>query len=138
MPGRSTHHFPKFTGHFPERLYWEMKRGGCVLFAGAGLSSQVLRENGQPLPGWGSLLRELAELARHDGYSVTDDLITTIHNGQLLEAGQELQQIIPDSSMELYLAGIFAEPALRPSPAHMTLPEMRADSCVPASVASRG
>ena len=125
MRSRVPYHFPEFTGQVPERLFWEVKRGGCVLFAGAGLSSQVLRSNGRPLPGWETLLGELAELAHHDGYPVTDDVVQTIHKGQLLEAGQELQQIIPNSSLESYLASIFADPSLRPSPSHLTLPDMR-------------
>jgi hypothetical protein len=125
MTPRTPFPFPLFTGQVPERLFWDVKRGCCVLCVGAGLSSQVLRHGGQPLPGWGALLRELADLARNDGYPVTDDLLQTIHKGQLLEVGQELHQIIPISLLQRYLAGIFADSAIQPSPAHMLLPQMR-------------
>ena len=64
MPSLTPHHLPKFTGHVPDRLFWEVKRGSCVLFAGAGLSSQVARRDGRFLPGWGDLLSELAGMAR--------------------------------------------------------------------------
>ena len=77
------------------------------------------------MPVWGALLRELAVLARDDGYPVTNDLIQTIDKGRMLEAGQDLQQIISASSLEGYLAGIFADSAVLPSPAHLILPEMR-------------
>jgi hypothetical protein len=109
----------------PERLFWEMKRGNCVLFAGAGLSSQSARADGRPLPGWGDLVAELVGMAGVDGYPITDDLVQTIRKGQLLAAGQELQQLVPDLSLKAYLARIFADPAVRPSPAHMALPAIR-------------
>ena len=125
MPSQTPHPLPKFTGHVPERLYWEVKRGTCALFAGAGLSSQATRQNGRPLPGWGALLAELAGMAREDGYPVADDLVQTIRKGQLLEAGQELQQLVSVSSLEAYLTRVFADPAVRPSPAHMVLPAIR-------------
>src|SRR5450755_2509333 len=100
MPSETPYPLPKFTGHVPERLFWEVKRGSCVLLAGAGLSSQVARRDGRSLPGWGALLGELAGMAREDGYPITDDLVQTINKGQLLEAGQELQQLVSDSSLE--------------------------------------
>src|ERR1017187_2438823 len=125
MPSQTPHPPPKFEGCVPERLFWEMKRGTCVLFAGAGLSSQSARGDGRPLPGWGGLVAELAGMARVDGYPITDDLMQTIRKGQLLEAGQELQQLVPDFSLKAYLARIFADPAVRPSPAHMALPAIR-------------
>ena len=125
MPSQTPHPLPKFTGHVPERLLWEVKRGRCVLFAGAGLSSQAARRDGRPLPGWGALLAELAGMAREDGCPITDDLVQTIRKGQLLEAGQELQQLVSDSSLEAYLARVFADPAVLPSPAHMALPAIR-------------
>ena len=95
------------------------------MFAGAGLSSQVARRDGRFLPGWGDLLSELAGMAREDGWPITDDLVETIRKGHLLEAGQELQQLVSDSSLAAYLARVFAEPAVRPSPAHMALPAIR-------------
>jgi hypothetical protein len=125
MPSLTPHHLPKFTGHLPERLFWEVKRGSCVLFAGAGLSSQVARRDGRPLPGWGALLSELADMAREDGCPITDDLVQTIRKGQLLEAGQELHQLVSDSSLTAYLTRVFADPAIRPSPAHVVLPAIR-------------
>ncbi len=125
MPSQTPHPLPKFTGHVPERLFWEVKRGSCVLFAGAGLSSQATRHNGRPLPGWGALLAELAEMARDDGYPVADDLVQTIRKGQLLDAGEELQQLVSDSSLTAYLTRVFGDPAVRPSPAHMVLPTIR-------------
>jgi hypothetical protein len=70
-------------------------------------------------------LRELAELAREDGHLIPDDLVQVIDKGQLLEVGQELQQLISGPSLECYLARIFGDSAIRPSDIHLTLPEIR-------------
>ena len=125
MTSRTHDPCPTFGGRVPERLFWEVRRGACVLFAGAGLSSQVKRNGGRPLPLWGALLREIAEAACGDGYPVTEDLFQTIDKGQLLEVGQELQKMVHPSALETYLAKIFAHPAILPSPAHLALPAMR-------------
>lgn len=124
MATQTHRQFPRFTGRLPERLVWDVKRGACVLFAGAGLSSQVMRTGGKPLPAWGTFLHEIAILARNDGFPVTDDLVLTIDKGRLLEAGQDLQQMISASSLEGYLADIFADPAVLPSSTHLILPGM--------------
>ena len=116
---------PAFTGEIPDSLLAQIRRGRCVLFAGAGLSRQVRRASGHPLPAWNDLLREIALLGRTAGYPISDDLLNTIAEGRLLEAGQDLQEVLPAAALSAYLYEIFADPAVRPSAAHLIVPQLR-------------
>jgi hypothetical protein len=117
---------PPFDGEIPDDLLLDMRRGKCVLFVGAGLSRQVLRSNGMPLPNWEQLLEELAKRALDDGTLAANvEVIDAIHRGQLLEAAQELQDTIPSATLAAYFLAIFGDKTLRPSFVHRAIPPLR-------------
>lgn len=115
----------EFDGSVPERLSLELRRGRCVLFAGAGLSMQAQRADGTTLPAWGRLLSDIYSRALERGMSLPADIASSIGKGALLEAGQELQDHLSPSDLTSIIGDIFQEDTLTLSSAHLAIPRMR-------------
>ena len=115
----------EFDGIVPERLSLELRRGRCVLFAGAGLSMQARRVDGTTLPAWGKLLSDIYHRAVEMGRSLPSDIPTSIGRGALLEAGQELQGHLSPNDLAYVIRDIFQESTLALSSAHIVIPKMR-------------
>lgn len=87
----------KFKGFIPKELLDSISEKKCILFVGAGLSSNAIRSNGKPLPTWKGLLSELLEYCvdKRIPFSVNvKDLEEMIANNNLIMVAQEIQETI--------------------------------------------
>jgi predicted ATPase len=92
----------------------------CILCGGIGLAAQA------GLPGWAALFEGILRLARERQIfdaSAAKELASSISNGQLDEAGDELIHKVPPVLMEEFLAKLLPENT-PPSSAHRVLGEM--------------
>lgn len=87
------------------RIYEELQRylssGDLILFAGSGLSSQACTKDGDHPPNWANLLKKMANWCL--GNELIDDIYYTdimelIDKDFLIDAGQELEEIIEELS----------------------------------------
>jgi hypothetical protein len=79
----------------------KLSNGDVVLFAGSGLSAQAATDDGHHPPLWAGLLRGMVSWCRDQGVidaETTGDLYAFIEQGYLIEAGQEIQDILAESS----------------------------------------
>lgn len=75
----------------------------CILFAGAGLSAQAETARGEHPPPWKGLLGAMTEWCVQNKLVDQTDaeaLATMLHSGYLLEAGQELDEILREKSQK--------------------------------------
>src|SRR4051794_11653209 len=71
--------------------------GHIVLFAGSGLSAQASTEDGRHPPLWKSLLEQMVKWSEVRGLLEerhAEDLLNLVAAGYLIEAGQELQDLL--------------------------------------------
>lgn len=117
----------KYKGIIPQKLIEDIKRGRCILFVGAGLSSQVLRSNNKSLPTWKSLLYEMLEWAdenRTPFWNGIEDVKEMIDKNNLTVAAQELQDIIGGSNIGEFYKSVFRDKNVKPSRAHKIIPSI--------------
>ena len=113
-----------FRGEIPEALTRSIIEGNCVAFVGSGLSMGVRRSNGNPLPSWPRLLKEIIEYAERENVPLGDvkaDMNSAIEEGELLTVAQELQDRLSPESLARCLREIFLDSALRPGDFHRHL-----------------
>jgi len=122
-----TNEIPKFKGIIPAELADALRTKRCILFVGAGLSAQVSRSDGSPLPDWSKLLLEFLEwaIARQVRFwGDPEDIRAMIKNGNLLMAAQELQDRIGTPALGEFLDRVFRDETVLPSSAHRVLPRI--------------
>ena len=106
--------------NMPEELVDQIVRGNCVVFVGAGLSQ------GAKLPGWPELLRQMLGWSEKHGVDLADraELETYIEDGELLLVAEEMRERLGKDDFRRFMAEMFRKPGLRPTDAHMLLPEI--------------
>lgn len=117
----------EYKGIIPQKLIEDIKNGRCILFVGAGLSSQVLRSNNKSLPTWKSLLYEMLEWANENRihfWNGIEDVKEMIDKNNLTEAAQELQDIIGCSNIGEFYKSVFRDKNVKPSRAHKIIPSI--------------
>jgi hypothetical protein len=117
----------RFEGIIPAELVDAVRTGRCILFAGAGLSAQVNRSDGSPLPNWSQLLLEFLEwaIARQVRFwGDPEDIRAMINKGNFLTAAQELQDRLGTAALGEFLDRIFRDKSVVPSGAHRLLPRI--------------
>lgn len=115
---------PKFHGIIPAELVESIRARRCVLFVGAGLSAQVRRSDGSPLPNWSQLLLEFLDWAifrQVRFWGDPEDIREMIKKGNLLMAAQELQDRAGAAALGEFLDRVFRDGAVLPSAAHRAL-----------------
>lgn len=118
---------PHFQGIIPTELVDALRSKRCILLAGAGLSAQVTRSNGDALPTWPQFLLELLEWAKARRISFwgnPDDIRDMITKGDLLAAAQELQERVEKAALGDFLHHVFRDPLVVPSAVHRLLPRI--------------
>lgn len=116
-----------FKGFIPKEIIDSISEKKCILFVGAGLSSKVIRSNGNPLPTWKALLSELLEycIDKRIIFSVsTNDLKQMIKNNNLIMVAQEIQETIGKHDFGEFLQQIFRDKNVIPSSTHRLLPKI--------------
>jgi hypothetical protein len=100
----------------------------CVLLAGAGLSAQACNVCGKKPPLWPQLIENMATWCLQEGLierSDTQSLQEAIAGGHLLEAGQELEEILGDTSnVKRCLRAVLLCDSIRPSEAHCCISKL--------------
>lgn len=86
---------------------------------------QARRSDGTTLPTWGQLLSELFQFGQSLGKLLPLDIIDSISQGALLEAGQELQDYLSADELSTLIREIFREHTIVLSSAHASIPRMR-------------
>ncbi|MCJ8288374.1 MAG: SIR2 family protein [Crocinitomicaceae bacterium] len=117
----------KKSQNIPIDLIESIRKGECILFLASGLSSQVIRSNGERLPSWTSFLKELliwAETKRVPFNSDPDEIREMIDKGNLLMAAQELQELINPNEFGDFLNGIFRDKKVKPTESHNLLAQI--------------
>lgn len=108
----------------PKDLIEAIKKRECVLFVASGLSSQVKRSNGQPLPNWTGFLEELlnwAKIKRVPFNSDPTEIQEMITKGNHLMAAEELQELINVNEFGEFLNDVFRDNKVKPTNTHQTL-----------------
>jgi len=122
-----SHTSPKFRGIIPAELADALRTKRCILFVGAGLSAQVSRSNGAPLPGWSELLMEFLDWAisrQVRFWGDPEDIRKMIQKGNLLMAAQELQDRLDTAALGEFLDRVFRDNTVKPSSGHRMLPRI--------------
>lgn len=122
---RFTH--PRFEGLIPGELLDAIRANRCILFVGAGLSAQVKRADGNPLPNWNQFLKELLDwsIARQVRFwGDPEDIRSMVESGDLLSAAQELQERLTVSDIAEFMNTVFRAPGVRPVAVHQILPKI--------------
>lgn len=117
----------QFEGIVPAEIITALKANRCILFVGSGLSSQVKRSNGRPLPTWAGFLTELLDWAIANQikfWGDPEDIRQMIENGNLLMAAQELQDRLDTTMIGEFLSSVFGDRLVRPSETHRLLPHI--------------
>jgi hypothetical protein len=117
----------KFHGIIPAELVHAVRTTRCILFVGAGLSAQVSRSEGSPLPSWSELLLEFLDWAisrQVRFWGDPEDIRAMIQKGNLLMAAQELQDRLGPAALGEFLDRVFRERTVLPSSAHRMLPRI--------------
>jgi len=84
-----------------KRLREALNSNSLILFAGSGLSAQATTEDGKHPPLWKGLLEGMVNWCIKRGLINTkysQDIIELINRGYLMEAGQELEEILNNKS----------------------------------------
>jgi SIR2-like protein/TIR domain-containing protein len=118
---------PKFQGIIPAELVDAVRTARCILFVGAGLSAQVSRSDGSPLPSWSALLLEFLDWAisrQARFWGDPEDIRAMIQKGNLLMAAQELQDRLGTATLGEFLDRVFRDRTVLPSSAHRMLPRI--------------
>ncbi|MGV3632249.1 MAG: SIR2 family NAD-dependent protein deacylase [Bacteroidota bacterium] len=105
----------------PIDLMSSIEKGECVLFVASGLSSQVIRSNGEKLPNWSGFLKELLDwsISKQVAFnSRPEEIEEMISKGNHLMAAEELQEVINPNDFEEFLNNIFRDPEVKPSECH--------------------
>ncbi|MBV9084561.1 MAG: SIR2 family protein [Acidobacteriaceae bacterium] len=87
--------------HLSSAIRSRLSNGDVVLFAGSGLSAQAATDDGQHPPLWAGLLRGMVSWCREQAIidsETATELNTFIEQGYLIEAGQEIQDVLSESS----------------------------------------
>jgi hypothetical protein len=116
-----------FQGIIPAELVDAVRTGRCIIFVGAGLSSQVVRSSGKALPLWSDFLVELLDwaIARQVRFwGDPEDIRAMISSGDLLASAQELQERVGSTGLGEFMDQIFRDAAVTPSRAHRLLPKI--------------
>jgi hypothetical protein len=112
--------------NLPGPLVESILAGRCVLFVGSGLSAQIKRSDGRPLPTWKQLLEELIAAA---GIYIdaldAQDMSTAVWIGQLIQVAESLQESIPEDFLQHFFNQVFGDGALHPGPNHTYIPRIR-------------
>lgn len=116
-----------FKGLIPKDLIDAIKAKKCILFVGSGLSAQVKRKDGRPLPTWKNFLLELLDWAKSINvqfWGNPEDISDMIEKGNLLTAAQELQDRIDTPLINDFLASVLDDESVKPSETHCLLPNI--------------
>lgn len=116
-----------FQGIIPGELLDAVRANRCILFVGAGMSAQVKRADGNPLPNWSQFLTELLDwsIARQIRFwGDPEDIRDMIGSGDLLAAAQELQERLTTADIAEFMNGVFRAPGVRPVAVHRILPRI--------------
>jgi len=92
-----------------------------ILFAGSGLSAQAITDNGQRPPLWNGLLEGMVDWCIHRHWleaQYAQDIRELIHREFLIEAGQELREILEPAHLQQCLGEVLLCNQARPSEAH--------------------
>ncbi len=117
----------KFQGIVPAELVDAIRTKRCILFVGAGLSAQVSRSDGSPLPNWSQLLLEFLDWAisrQVRFWGDPEDIRAMIQKGNLPMAAQELQDRLETAALGEFLERVFRDNTVLPSSAHRLLPHI--------------
>ncbi len=117
----------KFQGIIPAELADALRTKRCILLVGAGLSAQVSRSDGSPLPNWSDLLSEFLDWAisrQVRFWGDPEDIRAMIQKGNLLMAAQELQDRLGTPAVGEFLDQVFRGGAVLPSSGHRMLPRI--------------
>lgn len=117
----------KFQGIIPAELVDAVRTLRCILFVGAGMSAQVTRSDGSPLPSWSELLLEFLDwaIARQVRFwGDPEDIRAMITKGNLLTAAQELQDRLGPAALGEFLDRVFRDRTVLPSNAHRLVPRI--------------
>jgi len=117
----------RFIGMVPAKIIDALKSRKCILFAGSGLSAQVSRSDGRPLPTWREFLIELLKWAEDEKirfWGEPRDIEKIIEKNNLLMAAQELQERVGTERIGEFLNSVFGDKSVRPSSTHRILPHI--------------
>lgn len=92
-----------------------------ILFAGSGLTAQASTDDGDHPPVWKDLLEEMTQWCSDRDLIGSQDLPEMqqlIDEGFLIEAGQELQELLEPSDLQRCLGDVLLINSARPSEAH--------------------
>lgn len=113
-----------FNGEMPNQLVRAVAEGKSLAFVGAGFSMSVKRSNGQSLPDWPGLLRQLLEVSCLENIpfsGLEEELERAISSGKLIMVAQELEERISDPIKSSILRQIFLDDSVRPNVLHEKL-----------------
>lgn len=113
----------KFAGLIPEMLIRKIREHRCVVFAGAGLSSQAKANDGAPIPTWKTLLEHMVDWCvehRVQLRAEPQEFKEIIEKGRLLVVAQELQWSL-GQQLNSCLSDILHIGDTKPSNAHRLL-----------------
>ena len=110
----------------PRRLIEAIQARRCVLFVGSGLSAQVRRSDGRPLPTWAALVSELLALAVAGDEPIRQaaDIKQMIKKGRLPDAAQTLQEQVSGAALGAYFQLIFGDRGVQPGPLHRLIAQI--------------
>ena len=112
-----------FAGLIPEKLVQRIREQKCVLFVGAGLSSQARTSAGEHLPTWRPLLTRMLEWCQDNRVPLraeAAEIEEVLSKGRLLVVAQELQECI-GTRLGACLSEILHSGDTTPSDAHSAL-----------------
>jgi hypothetical protein len=101
-----------------------VSRNELILFAGAGLSAQASTPDGRHPPNWATLVQDMIEWARAGDLiesSTAQELHELVEAGLLLDAAQELQELLTPSSRQQCLLATLLCTEAKIGEAHLLL-----------------